>query len=262
MMKTQTSKIIFQIAVGAVIFASGAGLTLLLTRGDSVFAEQSGSTPDSGVDSRVKELYDDLVTDAKGEETAGAWGDYGATWNRIYSATDVEEVDFSLQQYVTKDDAAAGEYTADEPTWTNTLPLTGGEEVWKDERTGLQWSNRADHFHSNSFALASCDFYSTAPRGDYNGLDADCGDAINHCAELTLDGRSDWYLPSSTEIMQAIVDGMYNQTGVDFTTGENFWSSTEYSGGSSAGWVYPLKWNYPWDSSKTNPFSVRCVARD
>ncbi|HCC68169.1 TPA: hypothetical protein DEP90_03150 [Patescibacteria group bacterium] len=52
----------------------------------SVFAEQSGSTPDSGTDSRIKATYDFLVTLTHGSESAGAWGDWGAYWNRIRSS--------------------------------------------------------------------------------------------------------------------------------------------------------------------------------
>ena len=52
----------------------------------TVFAEQTGSTPDSGTDSRIKDSYDSLVTLTYGSDSAGSWGDWGAYWNRIRSS--------------------------------------------------------------------------------------------------------------------------------------------------------------------------------
>jgi len=51
-----------------------------------VLAEQSGSSPESGVTSRLKTISDALIALGHGSTSAGAWGDWGAMWNRIYSA--------------------------------------------------------------------------------------------------------------------------------------------------------------------------------
>ena len=53
----------------------------------TVFAEGgTGSIPSSGVTSRIKTLDDALTGLGVGSTATGAWGDWGAMWNRIYSA--------------------------------------------------------------------------------------------------------------------------------------------------------------------------------
>lgn len=52
----------------------------------TVFAEQSGSSPESGIDSRIKEAYDWLVAKGAnyGSTDAADWtNDWGTWWNRI-----------------------------------------------------------------------------------------------------------------------------------------------------------------------------------
>ena len=51
-----------------------------------VLAEQTGSSPESGATSRIKTIYDSLVSLSHGSESAGAWGNWGVMWNRIRSA--------------------------------------------------------------------------------------------------------------------------------------------------------------------------------
>lgn len=50
-----------------------------------IFAEQSGLTPESGVSSRIKIVYESLVGLGHGSDSASTWGDWG-DWNRIRSA--------------------------------------------------------------------------------------------------------------------------------------------------------------------------------
>ena len=51
-----------------------------------VLAEQTGSSPESGATSRIKTIYDSLVSLSHGSEAAGGWGNWGVMWNRIRSA--------------------------------------------------------------------------------------------------------------------------------------------------------------------------------
>ena len=51
-----------------------------------VFAEQSGSSPTNASTSRIKTIYDALVSSSFGSDSAGAWGNWGTMWNRIYSS--------------------------------------------------------------------------------------------------------------------------------------------------------------------------------
>ena len=265
--------------------------------GRLVIAEQSGSTPDSASTSRIKTIYDSLVSLSHGSDSAGSWGNWGAVWNRIRSAgewapsgdageTDVASgkkfykdsrtqktgtaslaQDFSQQSLQDWDDKKAGDTTVEEAVWTNTAgSATTG--VWKDTRTGLYWSV-SQGYKTNLFTRTTCDFFTTTPRGAYTGTDADCGNAINACGLLSLEAvtgggaKTDWYLPSIKELQQAIIDGIYNQNS-SFTTTEYFWSSTENSDDASSAWnvnLTGLTFNY-FVKSYVDFNAVRCVRRD
>ena len=222
----------------------------------------------------------------------------------LLTGTAKAPTDFSLQQFNEYDDyegtisgsvdanpaIAVDDYEGDEAIWTNTLPLTGGTEVWKDERTGLSWSHQIGSFQ-NKFPNqdhSSCDFFNEAlypNRADYPGTDIDCGqttgvdDAINQCAKLELDGDNDgivetnWYLPTQKELMMAYIDGMYNQAGsgagqtklanaATFTTTNYFWSSSEVSNLPTRAWYVGLASGGTTGIPKTGTYAVRCVARD
>lgn len=185
-------------------------------------------------------------------------------------------IDFTNMQYSTYDDYAGGDYfgwggtltddyQGEESEWSN---MSVGEDIaWRDERTGVYWS--ADQgTMSNIFTMASCDYFTSIPRSSYDGLDSDCGLAINYCATLDFAGRTDWYLPSQKELMQAYIDGIYNQAGIDeesaaaFVTDQFYWSSSEVSDYSSFAWYVSL---YRGDTGniQTNIYRVvRCVSRD
>ncbi|NLE30748.1 DUF1566 domain-containing protein [Candidatus Dojkabacteria bacterium] len=202
-------------------------------------------------------------------------------------------IDFTNMQYSTFDDYAGIDYLGYDGTLTEDYK---GEEaqwskisnnIWKDERAGIYWSSdqtltmRALVPNSNSniftaMSLNTCDYFNAVPRSSYDGSDLDCGNAINWCATLTLDGRSNWYLPSQKELMLAYIDGMYNQAGdtlqeaAEFTVGDgsavhygNYWSSSEVSNDSTSAFYVYL---YGGDSNrdpKANTYSgVRCVSRD
>ena len=186
-------------------------------------------------------------------------------------------IDFSNMQYSTYDDYAGGDYLGwggtltddyqgEESEWSN---MSVGEDIaWRDERTGVYWSAHQGTM-SNIFTMASCDYFTSIPRSSYDGSDSDCGLAINYCATLDFAGRTDWYLPSQKELMQAYIDGIYNQAGIDeasaaaFVTDNYYWSSSEVSGDSSGAWVVYLGLGNTPSTSKTNTgIGVRCVSRD
>lgn len=186
-------------------------------------------------------------------------------------------IDFSNMQYSTYDDYAGGDYLGwggtltddyqgEESEWSN---MSVGEDIaWRDERTGVYWSAHQGTM-SNIFTMASCDYFTSIPRSSYDGSDSDCGLAINYCATLDFAGRTDWYLPSQKELMQAYIDGIYNQAGIDeasaaaFVTDNYYWSSSEVSYYSFTAWYVYLNDGYTSNGSKTNTsYGVRCVSRD
>jgi len=186
-------------------------------------------------------------------------------------------IDFSNMQYSTYDDYAGGDYLGwggtltddyqgEESEWSN---MSVGEDIaWRDERTGVYWSAHQGTM-SNIFTMASCDYFTSIPRSSYDGSDSDCGLAINYCATLDFAGRTDWYLPSQKELMQAYIDGIYNQAGIDeasaaaFVTDNYYWSSSEVSGNSNYAWIVLLNAGDTDVYDKTNSsLGVRCVSRD
>ena len=137
--------------------------------------------------------------------------------------------------------------------------------VRKDNRTGLYWSEEKSIAIPNQFAT-SCGFFSANPRGSYNGTG--CGTAIDTCAALSQvavtgnAAKTDWYLPTYQELLQAYNDDMYNKAGSTFTTTNYFWSSTESSVDSTFGFRIYLGGGLIISNRKTDGTSIRCVARD
>ncbi len=231
-----------------------------------VLAEQSGSSPESGTTSRLKSTYDAIVMMGQGSNNSGDWGDWGVYWNRVRSAT----YDYSTQSKVVWDDykngvSADGDTAGEESNWTNT---SGNADtgVWKDGRTGLYWSANLGN-NTNQFIVSSCDYFTSSPRSTYSGGDSDCGNAINVCANLSLDAtgdgnaESDWYLPSQKELIQVFIDGMYN-TNITFSTELRVWSSTELSSDLSNVWFVNLSSGHTTFEPKNTEKIVKCVRRD
>ena len=285
------------LVVSLISFILGLGINTSL-------AEQSGSSPDSGLSKSVLSTgYDFLVSKGStyGSSSSPDWTyNWGTYWNRImYSASwepdgtattsDVVSgktfysglnnrtiqtgtvsslasvIDYAPQMYSHYTDDVADDYTEEESTWSNTAT-----SVWKDNRTGLYWSINYSST-TNSFTVASCDFFTTTPRGSYgtSGTDPDCGSAINGCAALSLASTggasdTDWYLPSQKEQVQAYLDGIFNKTDPTWLSGDSaMWSSTERSNDTTDAWYIifddGLNFNI---TDKTGSLPYRCVRRD
>jgi hypothetical protein len=250
--------------------------------------------PESGVVSRIKSIYDSLVSLSYGSESAGSWGDWGSMWNRIYSAgvwvpsladaqdSDVvsgkqfysgsdrtlrtgslQTLDWEKQSLLQRDNRDLTDY-GETSSWDKT---NNSPEVWYDEVTGLYWSASQGSM-ANEFDRSTCDFYTTVPRGDYNGGDTSCGNAINHCATLSLathtgdSAKTDWYLPSQIELMQAYINGIYKKTSTGWVTTNGFWSSTESQTTTTSAWYSSLIFDFTYSQTKTTSCAVRCVLRD
>ena len=264
-------------------------------------AETGTGVPESGATSRIKVISDYLTTKNVGKNAAGTWGDWGAMWNRIYSAG-LSAVDYTKQQYQDFDEYSgysgdtstippavpsatppepAGYYHGEDAQWSNSAG-TATTGVWKDTRTGLYWSNELSGTYTNSFPNdnhSSCDFFNRTlypKRGDYwsgsGAIDTDCGNAINACANLstvtggTTISNTSWYLPSQKELLMAYIDGIWNQTNATWVhpVPDNwyYWSSSEVSNVPTYAWSVALTGGTPPSFTKSTPYAVRCVSRD
>jgi len=176
-------------------------------------------------------------------------------------------IDYSLQQYSTWDDFGLDtkeDYSEEEAEWEYI-----SDNIWKDTRTGLSWST--DQGAMTNIFDSNCEYFSSSPRSLYDGSDGKCGEAINYCSKLNLDGKDNWYLPSQKELMQAYIDGIGSQTGDtyekarEFSEGEHyyFWSSSEASHWDEFVWFMYLGQGLSDTYFKThNEYGVRCVSRD
>lgn len=278
--KLETLIVILTVVVGVGTFA--------VTR---ALAEQSAGTPNSLVNSVIKDAYDNLVTLGYGSET----GSNGAIWNRLISASTwvpdgtATVADVVVGKTYFDESRTAKTGTLDFPkykdqslqakdyrdangstTWSS-WSLTSGAAttgVYKDGRTGLYWSATQGATATNNFNLLSCDFFSTVPRGNYTGADVDCDVSINRCATLELDANGDstletkWYLPTQAELMTAYLNGIYLATNTTWVTGNIFWSSTEDQGTPTYAWRVNLPNGYASTGAKSTTLYVRCVLRD
>jgi hypothetical protein len=256
----------------------------------NVIAEQGGFSPDSGATSRIGTLSGLLTTSGYGSDTNTP--NWGSMWNRIYTSAmwtpsdttatvaDVASgktfyagnnrtkitgtlvaapaIDYSLQKNATKDNYL-GTYTAEEASWsdvgTYALGSTGLSSglVRLDGRTGLKWSASSTATNiTNSFTLSA------------DGARPTGGNAIAFCNGLnsaSFGGKTNWYLPTQAELMQAYIDGIYSQN-TSFGTTNYFWSSSEVSDYSAYAWRVYLYSGYTRDVNKTSDGAVRCVSRD
>lgn len=166
-----------------------------------------------------------------------------------------------IAQALQAQDDNLGTYKDEESTWTNlpdgivgTTGLVSGK-IKKDERTGLWWSaSSVSTTITNNLEVVETD-----------GIRLKGGEAVAFCDNLNavaFGGKTDWYLPTQKELMQAYIDGMYSQD-PKFGTRNPFWASTVNSTNFKTPWCVDLAWGFvfPEDKEIGNYF-VRCVRRD
>jgi len=247
-----------------------------------VRAEQSGGSPESGATSRLSTLATQLASLSYGSTASGSWGDWGTSWNRIYSAatkpfndavartlknggnTDYPQSVGGVDDYNNNGVIPADSYQS---TWTTcnvgnsycgTSDATNAEK--KDENTGLVWSIRISS-SATWFNANNCQYPNALP-GDDGVCNAN-GEVACKCVKLTSSktgcealGDGNWRLPTQKELMMSYIDGSwakltnaanyYWSSTTNSTTTQNSWYTSQYHGGTG---------NY----TKTNNYSVRCV---
>lgn len=238
---------------------------------ESVYAEQSGGSPSSGSNSRLTTLDLALESLGYGSTSSGSWGDWGTSWNRIYSAAinPVNAIsssggignggsgDYPKSKGGVDDYNNGGGFPDDSyrAVWTtcsvdNDYCGTGRSVArFKDENTGLVWSPRTTTT-TNWFQANNCKY----PNG-LSGDDGVCdlaGEVACICVKDTLKEDADntpaktceryddenWRLPTQKELMMAYIDGSRYIGLIDNT--EYYWSSTTYTVAGAA--AYRTAW--------------------
>ena len=247
-----------------------------------VRAEQNGGSPESGATSRLVTLANALTTLTYGSTAAGSWGDWGTSWNRIYSAatkpfndalksgglknggiTDYPKSVGGVDDYNNNGVTPSDSYQS---SWTtcnvgNTYCGTGRSVAEKQEvNTNLVWSPRINA-SGTWFNANNCQYPNALPGDD--GVCNTHGEVACKCVKLTSsktgceaydDGN--WRLPTQKELMMAYIDGSWAQ----LTNAANvYWSSTTLSNATQNSWYTFQSYGVTSNFNKTNAYSVRCV---
>lgn len=242
-MKRDKRKLRLLIAAFVVIIAVTAAATLFFTK---TLAEQSGSSPESGATSRIKTLYDSLVSLGFGSNTDTP--DWGSEWNRIKTAasfapagnaavTDVKTgktfygsnrtiatgtysppSGCSTQQYQSSH-ASASSVNNCSITWVTASPAVTGDDK-QDPRTGLVWSKYLQNVGGVvTFVNSSGSSWTWDATGG-NNVAVGNKTASQICSER----GNGWRLPSQIDMVQAYSDGTFwNLT----NPANTFWTMTE-----------------------------------
>lgn len=251
------------------------------------FAEQSGSSPESGANSRITSMAATVAGLSYGSTAAGSWGDYGALLNRIFSAAQGAFND--AKAVGTKNGGGTGTIVAytkvlggvDDYNNNQTIPADTYQKTWttcnsgnsycggdsnaekQDPNTGLIWSARTSS-SANWFTANNCaqPLNGVAPLGATN-CSAN-GDAACVCTKLTggsktgcdVLGDGNWRLPYQKELMVAYVDGSWSNL---TNAGNAYWSSTTTSNTTQNAWFTGQTIGDTNYITKITNFSVRCV---
>ncbi len=255
------------------------GRQVLLVRA----AEQSGSSPTSSSDSRMKRLVDNLTASNYGDPNGTVLSeDWGESWNRIGSAaqapfndavanglTNGGNTDFPQDKggIHDADPLPSGSYHSD---WivcgsgnnycdTGDSTMESTFQARMDTNTGLIWSKRISS-SDNWFTANNC---AQPGSGANPGACASNGDPGCKCVKLTTgktgceaQGDGGWRLPYQKELMQAYIDGssQYLPDNAAY-----HWSGTTNTTNTQNAWYTNLSNGNTNNNTKTNTNSFRCV---
>ena len=138
-------KILISVFIGLLIGILG---TYLFNSAKMALAEQSGGSPESGVTSRIKTLYDNLVVLGFGSDVDIP--DWGAYWNRIKTAA----------SWVPSGAAGVANVLTGQTFYSNS----------RTQQTGTMPDNEGDNASTAQSAAAGVNYF-TAPAGYYDGGD-------------------------------------------------------------------------------------------
>lgn len=269
-------------AVPLLLTAILLSAALLYRQIQIVRAEQSGSSPESGATSRFSTLNSSLTTLSYGATASGTWGNWGTTWNRIYSAATTPFNDALANRL---NNGGSVDYPVvvggvDDYNNNNTIPADTYQSDWtictvdnnycgsgrsvaeaKDLNTGLIWSPRIST-GATWFSANNCLHPNGLPGAD--GVCNTDGEIACKCVKKTsslagCEGYDDgnWRLPSQKELLMAYIDG---SRGILSNAANLYWNGTTSSGNTQNAWHVNLSNGVTNTSAKTSTTnSVRCV---
>ncbi|MGI5828284.1 MAG: DUF1566 domain-containing protein [Patescibacteria group bacterium] len=149
------------------------------------------------------------------------------------------------------------DYTINAPSYTqNTYTVN-------DNVTGFEWQ-RYGHGSSDGYTVPSA-AGNCATGGSYSSgyCTYSWQNALKYCANLNMDGKTDWRLPNVKELTSIVHYSTYNpsiNTSYFSNTASNYyWSSTTYSGNNTGAWYVSFGNGHTDYYYKPNSYRVRCV---
>jgi hypothetical protein len=137
-----------------------------------------------------------------------------------------------LDDYNDGSTAASSRYAS---TWTectsaNSYCGTGSSAAdWKDGNTGVIWSMPCQGSGCSSFSTTSPTTYSWGTAASNNN---------GETAPQLCSNHSGWYLPHQKQLMQAYIDGAYQNLEATTTPSDAYWSNTAESHSNDGFYVY------------------------
>lgn len=286
------SKILKPAVISMIVLALVGTIFFKLT---ATRAEQSGGSPNNNPTvSRILALYNHLKDDLSfGSDVAGAWGDWGAKWNRIYSAATwtpaansaVTDVKSSKTFYSDSRTIQTGTYPASGPCSTQQYNDDYGSQAdatkivnncvlsWAMASPGVAGDDPGSATHNptpgnkdprtgltwSQYLKNNAGTVEFALSGGSTwSWDASAAANIavgTKTASLLCSERGNgWRLPTEKELMQAYIDGAYFNLTQPST---NLWSVTENS--ATTAWYVSLSSGTTSNLTKTISNQVRCV---
>lgn len=123
-----------------------------------------------------------------------------------------------------------------------------------DQSSSAEWGCRGTYISGTSTAISTGET-------NTNIIVANCSTSIiaaRLCYNLSLNGFTDWYLPSRDEL--SLIAGNLHENGLgNFTDATNYWSSSEWDA-NNAFYVYFKVGNWDWNiSTKSGNYRVRAI---
>ncbi len=228
--------------IGVTLTFGGYGLIKNIKSEQSAQAEQLPGTPDSGVKSRITELYDALVAQNKGSDTdvsglTAAPGDWGPKWNRIKTAA-LKGTGSTYGQL--------GYGLSSDPQVNFVDNITGKEWSFPLYRDGTQVKAG---FNETNIDKLKWSWDNSAPNNQAVGYKT----AAQLCQ--TLGGG--WRLPTKDELLY-VSDSLAIRAFAKHTL-QLRWSSTEYESTPQHAWYVRWSDGYAGNGLKTSQVLVSCV---
>ena len=254
-----------QRAVMRLVAEDDNALSYSIRNGDSMsFIVDSASgvvTFKNAPDYETKDLYSFTAVASDGTNEA--------TQEVTIDILDVEERDKKTLQSQSYDENGAlvsnGTLADDGYYQKGVTPLyTSASDIVRDEITGLMWQDDADVATLTKPWLTesnyqSCENNTSAPEC----YDVSGDTASSYCTNLTLDGYTDWRVPTQEEL-EGIVDYAVSNPAIDTTTFSNtssklYWSSLTKDGSPTSAWIVFFQYGSTYDVPKNQLNYIRCV---